>query len=90
MYLTCSGQGQVAGCCEHGNEPSGVIKCGEFYEWLRNSEHQLYRRVADEWLYVLVYLWTVSSTLHEKVKRQNICQNTATSCKYVLHITPYM
>jgi hypothetical protein len=23
-------QGQVAGCCECGNEPSGSIKCGKF------------------------------------------------------------
>jgi hypothetical protein len=26
------GYGQVAGCCECGNEPSGSIKCGEFLE----------------------------------------------------------
>jgi hypothetical protein len=25
-----STQGPVAGSCEHGNEPSGSIKCGEF------------------------------------------------------------
>ena len=25
-----SGQGQVVGCCEGGDEPSGFIKCGEF------------------------------------------------------------
>jgi len=25
-----SGQGQVAGSCECGNEPSGSVKCGEF------------------------------------------------------------
>jgi hypothetical protein len=24
--------GQVAGSCEHGNEPSGSIKCGEFLD----------------------------------------------------------
>ena len=24
------GQGQVAGCCECGDEPSGCIKCGGF------------------------------------------------------------
>jgi hypothetical protein len=24
--------GQVAGCCECGNEPSGSIKCGEFLD----------------------------------------------------------
>jgi hypothetical protein len=24
----------VAGSCEHGNEPSASIKCGEFLDWL--------------------------------------------------------
>jgi len=24
------GQGEVAGCCEYGNEPSGSVKCGKF------------------------------------------------------------
>ena len=27
-----SGQGQVAGTCECGNEPSGSMKCGEFLD----------------------------------------------------------
>jgi hypothetical protein len=27
-----SGYGQVAGCCECGDEPSGSIKCGKFLE----------------------------------------------------------
>jgi hypothetical protein len=27
-----SGQGPVRGCCEHGNEPSGSIKGGEFLD----------------------------------------------------------
>jgi hypothetical protein len=27
-----SGQGQVADCCECGDEPSSFIKCGEFLE----------------------------------------------------------
>jgi hypothetical protein len=31
-----SGQGQVEGPCVEGNEPSGVIECGEFLDWLRN------------------------------------------------------
>jgi len=29
MYLSDSGQGQVAGTCECGNEPLGSIKCGK-------------------------------------------------------------
>jgi hypothetical protein len=24
----------VAGSCEHGDEPSGSIECGEFLDWL--------------------------------------------------------
>jgi hypothetical protein len=27
-----SGYQQVVGCCEHGNEPSGSTKCGEFLD----------------------------------------------------------
>jgi hypothetical protein len=27
----------VEGSCEHGNEPSGSIKCREVHEWLQNS-----------------------------------------------------
>jgi hypothetical protein len=35
-----SGYGQVVGCCENGNKPSGSIKVGEFlacldYSWLK-------------------------------------------------------
>jgi len=28
--MTWTGHYQFSGCCEHGNEPSGSIKCGEF------------------------------------------------------------
>jgi len=35
MYKYRSGQGQVAGTCECGNELSGSIKCGEFLYQLR-------------------------------------------------------
>jgi hypothetical protein len=31
-----SGQGIVAGSCDHGNEPSGFIKCYKFLKWLSN------------------------------------------------------
>jgi len=31
-YRSGSGLGQVAGTCECGNEPSGSIKCGEFFD----------------------------------------------------------
>jgi len=29
-----SGQGMVAGCCEHGNEHLGSIKGGKFFDYL--------------------------------------------------------
>jgi hypothetical protein len=32
LDLSGLGQGQMAGCFEHGNESSGSIKCGEFLE----------------------------------------------------------
>ena len=31
------GQGQVAGTCECGNEPSGSIRSGEFLDWLKTG-----------------------------------------------------
>ena len=37
VLLYSSGQGQVAGTCEFGNEASGSIKCGEFLDWLRTG-----------------------------------------------------
>jgi hypothetical protein len=36
LYWTGSGQSIVAGCCEHGDEPSGSVKCGEFLDYLMN------------------------------------------------------
>jgi hypothetical protein len=35
-WIDWSEQGQVAGPCECGNEPSGSIKCGEFLDYLMN------------------------------------------------------
>jgi len=29
-------QGQVTGTCERGAEPSGSIKCGEYFDYLRS------------------------------------------------------
>jgi hypothetical protein len=36
LDLADSGQGQVESSCEHGNEPSGSMKCWESIEWLYN------------------------------------------------------
>jgi hypothetical protein len=36
LYLSRSGNGQMAESCEYGDEPSGSIKCWEFLEWLSN------------------------------------------------------
>ena len=38
LDLSGSGQGEVAGCCEHGDEPSGYVNCGEFIDQLRNCQ----------------------------------------------------
>jgi len=32
MYQPDSGEGPVAGCCEHGNEHSDSVKSGEFLD----------------------------------------------------------
>jgi hypothetical protein len=40
---TRSGYGPVAGCCEHGNEPSRTVKGGECLDRLR--VHQLLKKV---------------------------------------------
>ena len=33
-----SGQGQVTGTCECGNEPSRSVKCGEFLDYMRTGQ----------------------------------------------------
>jgi hypothetical protein len=37
----------VAGCCEHGNEPSGSIRDEEFLDWL--SKCQLLKKDTVPW-----------------------------------------
>ena len=37
LHLSGPGQGQVAGCYEHRNEPSAFVKCGTCFDWLMNS-----------------------------------------------------
>jgi hypothetical protein len=32
LDISGSGQGQVVGCCECGNEPTGSINCGELLD----------------------------------------------------------
>jgi hypothetical protein len=34
--ITGSGYGQMVGSAQHGNAPSGSIKCGEFLDYLKN------------------------------------------------------
>ena len=41
------GQGQVAGICKRGDEPSGSIKSGEFVDYLRTS--QLLKKDCAAW-----------------------------------------
>ena len=46
MDLSVSEYDQVAGCCEHGDEPSGSIKCDES-DQLRNC--QLFKNDTAAW-----------------------------------------
>ena len=36
LHKSGSGQGQVAGCCEQGNEASDSTEGGQFFDQLRN------------------------------------------------------
>jgi predicted adenine nucleotide alpha hydrolase (AANH) superfamily ATPase len=47
LISPCSGEGRVAGCCEHDNEPPGSIKCKECLDKL--SGHQLLSKDCTLW-----------------------------------------
>jgi hypothetical protein len=47
LYSCGFGSGQAVGFCEHGNETSGSIKCGEFVDWLGNF--QLLNKKSAPW-----------------------------------------
>ena len=49
LNLSGSGQGQVAGTCEFGNEISGSIKRGEFLDQLRTG--QFLKKDSAPWSY---------------------------------------
>jgi hypothetical protein len=51
-----SGYGPVAGSCEHGNEPSGSIKVGEFLDYL--NFYWLSRMTL---LHVVIYIKVIDS-----------------------------
>ena len=42
-----TGQGQVAGTCEFGNDPSDSIKCWEFLDYLKTG--QLFKKDSAAW-----------------------------------------
>ena len=61
LDLFGSGQGQLAGYCECGNEPQGFLKCGEFLDYLRTC--QLIKMDFSPWNYLvsqLVNQWFIS------------------------------
>jgi hypothetical protein len=49
-----SGYGPVEGCCKHGNEPSGCIKCWEILERLVASQEGL--GFVELFIYNLVFM----------------------------------
>jgi hypothetical protein len=68
----------VAGCCEHGNELCGSIKCGVFLEQVRNLASQ-----AGPWCVVLKTLSFVKVPINVK------CSNYGTlfeSCQLEVYV----
>jgi hypothetical protein len=65
-----SGLGPVAGCCEHGNEPSGSIKGSEFLE--QSSDYQLRKKertllhVVGSIFYIIIRIIIIISTLQDR------------------------
>jgi hypothetical protein len=67
----------MAGSCEHGNELSGYIKCGEFLDWLSvflASQEGLCSMELVSWLVIVSYnvTWrefTVSCVICQRSER---------------------
>jgi len=54
IHSSGSGEGQMAGCCECGNESSGSVTCGEIHDQLTNC--QLLKKVSTP-CRSLRYVW---------------------------------
>jgi hypothetical protein len=39
--LSGTGWGHVVGCCEHGNENLGSVKCGKFMQFLKKVKERI-------------------------------------------------
>ena len=78
----CSDQGQVAGCCECGNEPSGSIKCGEFLDQLRTS--QLLKKNSAPWSYLVSQLASQLIQLVGWLVAQLVSQLVSQSVSYLV------
>jgi hypothetical protein len=50
LYLFASGCVEAAESCDHGNEPSTFIKCGEFVDKARS----FLRRTLPHWDYLFI------------------------------------
>jgi hypothetical protein len=44
----------VAGTCEHGNEPLGSIKGGEFVDWIH--DYELLKKASAPWSHLVTWL----------------------------------
>ena len=67
-----SGQGQVVGTCECGNEPSGFIKFGEFLDQLETG--QLRKEDSAQWSKYVVDLHAKKNTPRFKMVTSNRCK----------------
>jgi hypothetical protein len=66
-----SGLGLVAGTCECGNELSDSIKCGEFLDYLRNSE--LLKNSATWGKYIIMLTLALITHVNRAYKLSNNC-----------------
>ena len=86
--LICSGQGQVAGTCECGNEPSGSIKCGELLDQLRTVSfsrrtllHEASKKETELYLGSFVLKLVILRRLNLEVVFDNItCEDGVLHC----------
>jgi hypothetical protein len=86
---SCLRKGQVAGYCEHGNEPSGFVKCGEFLKFLEDYHVLLVKdcgcddvRKPHPQVVTLFEVMIANGTLHQPFK-----PNVYYTCMYSQYST---
>ena len=72
MYWPVSGQGQLAGICECGDEPRGSIKLGKFLGWL--GDYWLLSKDSAAWSQFTQFhsLFGINGRADKKVPLQSL------------------